>query len=73
MTASGRLKRAVFSPVQVSIQDREVDLDVMELPIGVRPRMGYLPLVALDLYPNPKKQTLEGNPAYDGKMVLDLL
>ncbi len=27
----------------------------------------------LDLYPNPKKRILEGNPQYGGKMVTDLL
>jgi hypothetical protein len=32
-----------------------------------------LPLEALDLYPNPKKRVLEGNPQYHGKMVTDLL
>jgi hypothetical protein len=27
----------------------------------------------LDLYPNPTKRVLEGNPQFDGKMVTDLL
>jgi hypothetical protein len=45
----------------------------MELPNDVPPLLGYLALEALDLYPNPHKQILEGNPKYDGKMVMDLL
>ena len=32
----------------------------------------YLLLEALDLYPNPQRQTLERNPQYGGKMVVDL-
>ena len=45
----------------------------MEVPTGTPPLLGYLPLEALDLYPNPKKRVLEGNPQYDGRMVTDLL
>ena len=45
----------------------------MEVPTGTPPLLGYLPLEALDLYANPKKRVLEGNPQYDGKMVTDLL
>jgi len=30
-------------------------------------------LEALDLYPNLQRQTLEGNPKYGGRMVMDLL
>jgi hypothetical protein len=53
--------------------DREADLNVMELPSGTPPLLGYLPLEALDLYPNPNERKLEGNPKYDGKMMMDLL
>jgi hypothetical protein len=53
--------------------DREGILEVMEAPDGVPPLLGYLALESLDLYPNPTKQILEGNPLYDGKMVMDLL
>ena len=35
--------------------------------------VGDFTLEALDLYPNPQRQILEGNPQYDGKMVVDLL
>lgn len=45
----------------------------MVLPEGVPPLLGYLALETLDLYPNQNKQILEGNPKYDGKMIMDLL
>ena len=73
ITATGKVERMVYSPVQIHILDREVELNVMELPEGVPPLLGYLALESLDLYPNPTKQILEGNPKYDGKMVMDLL
>lgn len=73
ITATGKIERMVYGPVQIKIFDREVELNVMELPIGVPALLGYLALESLDLYSNPDKQILEGNPKYDGKMVVDLL
>jgi predicted aspartyl protease len=73
ITATGRVERTIYSPVMLKIFDREANLDVMEVPDGVPPLLGYLALESLDLYPNPTKQILEGNPLYDGKMVIDLL
>ena len=73
ITGNGMVKRAVYEPVLIEVFDREADLNVMEVPIGTPPLLGYLPLEALDLYPNPTKRTLEGNPRYDGKLVTDLL
>lgn len=73
ITGNGLAKRAVYEPVRIQILDREADLNVMEIPAGTPMLLGYLPLEVLDLYPNPKKRVLEGNPEYDGKMVTDLL
>jgi len=73
ITATGRVERTIYSPVSLKIFDREANLDVMEVPDGAPPLLGYLALESLDLYPNPTKQILEGNPLYDGKMVIDLL
>ncbi len=73
LTANGEIVTNVYSPVRLQINDREADMNVMELSIGTPPLLGYLPLEALDLYPNLKTQTLEGNPKYDGKMVINLL
>ena len=73
MTANGQVDRSVYEPVRIAVSDRSAILEVMELPAGTPPLLGYLPLEALDLYPNPQRQVLEGNPQYDGKMVVDLL
>lgn len=73
ITANGQVKRGIYEPVKIQIFDREADLNVMEVPTGTPPLLGFIPLGALDLYPNPKERKLEGNPKYDGKMVVDLL
>ncbi len=73
-TANGVAKRGVYSSVEVNILDRDTEIAVMELlDDGTPPLLGYLVLEALDLYPNPKAQTLVGNPATNGKWVVDLL
>ena len=72
-TAVGEVTRRVFGTVRVEIMDRDAAIDVMELPPGVPPLLGYVPLELLDLVPNPKSGRLEGNPAHDGEYILDLL
>jgi predicted aspartyl protease len=73
-TANGIVKRGVYSSVDVQILDRATEIAVMELlDDGTPPLLGYLPLESLDLYPNPKEQVLMGNPATNGKWIVDLL
>ena len=73
VATNGLVKRSVYEPVLIQVMEREANLDVTEVPTGTPPLLGYLPLEALDLYPNTKERKLEGNPKYDGKMVMDLL
>jgi predicted aspartyl protease len=73
ITGNGLVKRAVYEPVRIQILGREANMDVMEAPPGTPLLLGCLPLEALDLYPNPTKRVLEGNRAYGGKLVTDLL
>ncbi len=73
-TANGVVKRGVFSPVNITIFDRDADLNVMELPDdGTPPLLGYLALEAMDLLVDSKEQKLIVNPANDGKWVIDCL
>jgi predicted aspartyl protease len=72
-TANGEVTRGIYSPISLKIFDREAIMEVMEVPDDTPPLLGYLALETLDLYPNPKLQILEGNPAREGKMVIDLL
>ncbi|TGM10751.1 hypothetical protein EHQ81_18210 [Leptospira selangorensis] len=73
ITANGTVQTKVYSPIQLKIWDRKCNMEVMELPIGTPPLLGYLALETLDLYPNPKKKILEGNPDYNGEMRIYLL
>jgi predicted aspartyl protease len=72
-TANGEVTRGIYTPISLKILDREAIMEVMEVPDDTPPLLGYLALETLDLYPNPKLQILEGNPAREGKMVVDLL
>jgi predicted aspartyl protease len=58
VTANGLVKRGVYEPVLIQVMDREANLDVMEVPVGTPPLLGYLPLEALDLYPSTKERKL---------------
>jgi predicted aspartyl protease len=73
ITANGEVERDIYSPVFIQVLDRQANMEVLEVPNDCMALLGYLPLETLDLYPNPKKQTLEGNTMYDGKMIVDLL
>ena len=73
VTANGVVQRKVYSAVEVKIWDRVSSFPVMELPEGTPPLFGYIPIEALDLYPNPNTQKIEGNPAHDGKMIIEIL
>jgi predicted aspartyl protease len=73
-TANGVVKRGIYSPVSITIFDRDANLDVMELPDdGTPPLLGYLALEAMDLLVDSKEQKLIVNPANDGKWVIDCL
>jgi predicted aspartyl protease len=72
-TANGEVTQGIYSPIILHILDRDAIMEVMEVPNDTPPLLGYLALETLYLYPNPKLQILEGNPARDGKMVVDLL
>jgi predicted aspartyl protease len=73
ITATGTTTGTIYSPVVFCVFNREAEVQVMEIPDGVPPLIGYLVMEALDLVPNPLKGALEGNPAHDGKLVLELL
>lgn len=71
-TANGLVHRGVFRGAQLTIVGRTCTVDVMELPEGTPPLVGYIPLENLDLQPDPKHQALVPNPEHDGRMVMDL-
>lgn len=71
-TGDGPKDKRIFSSIDLCVLDRSGIFDVMELPSGTTPLLGAVPLQILDLYPNPQKESLEGNPKHGGKRVLYL-
>ena len=71
-TANGRVKRCIFSVASITIQGREIKMDVMENDAGTPPLIGYPVLQAMDLVVEAKKEKVIPNPANEGKWVIDL-
>jgi clan AA aspartic protease len=69
-TATGIVKRMIYSAVRLNVLGREGDFNVMSLSEGVQPLLGYIPLQALDLVVNIPNERLEGNPEHNGEFVL---
>ncbi len=73
-TGIGDVTRSIYGVANITIWDRDISMDIMEIPEGVNapPVLGYLVLEALDLVVAPKDQVLIGNPANNGKYILDM-
>jgi predicted aspartyl protease len=69
-TATGIVKRMIYSAVRLNVLGRVGDFNVMSLSEGVQPLLGYIPLKALDLVVNIPNERLEGNPEHNGEFVL---
>jgi predicted aspartyl protease len=72
-TSSGHVLSSLYSPVTISILDREVELNIMEIPDGVPPLLGSIALEAMDLVVNTRKQIIESNPQQNGKYFIGLI
>ncbi len=64
---------SVYSAVRLTIQGRQMSVDVMEVPDEVPVLIGQIPLEFLDLVPDPQSRRLIGNPAHGGEHILELL
>ena len=72
-TANGIVSRRIFGGVKATLQNRTVELEVMESDSETPPLVGYLVLEAMDFVANPVRQRLEPNPASKGgKWTADL-
>jgi len=70
-TANGRTTRRTFMGAQIELNGRSFEMEVMENDEDTPPLIGVLLLEALDLVVDPKSQQVVGNPAHDGKWVVD--
>lgn len=69
-TANGRVNRPIYGDARLTVLNRTCTIDVIELPEGTPPLLGYIPLENLDLVPDPTAERL--SPAHGDEIVLDL-
>lgn len=71
-TANGLVKRRIFNGAIIIIQDRDIQMQVMENDVTTPPLIGYLVLEIMDFVVDTKSQRIIPNPEHDGKWVMDL-
>lgn len=72
MTSAGPTTATLYSTVRLTVQGRFCPTDVLEVPDGVPPLLGVLPLENLDFVVDPRGQKLIGNPAHGGEHAFDM-
>lgn len=73
VTAStGQTQATLYSAVRLTVMDRFCTMDVLEVPDGVPPLIGVIPLEHLDFVVDPKGQRLIGNPEHGGEHVYEM-
>ncbi len=73
ITAGGPVDLRIFSTVRLTVQGRDCNCDVMELPDDCPIVIGQLPLEMLDFCIDPVGQRLIGNPAHGGEFLIEAL
>ena len=72
-TPVGLRKVKVYSPVRLSVQDRECVVDVAELKNRRAPALvGQIPLELMDFVVDPRQRKITPNPAHGGKWMMEL-
>ena len=70
-TAAGPVEQKIYSPVRVTVQERDAVNDVAELPEGSPPLLGQIPLEQMDFWIDVTNQKLVGNPEHGGQWMID--
>jgi clan AA aspartic protease len=71
-TSAGVVTVNVYGGVRLTVQGRECQVDVVELPEGSPVLIGQVPLELLDFVVDPGKQCLIGNPAHGGEQMIEM-
>lgn len=71
-TSSGVVEMRIFGIVRLTIQGREWNGDVAEVPDDCPVLVGQLPLEGLDFVVDPVGQRLIGNPEHGGEHMIEL-
>lgn len=62
----------LYDAIRLTIQGRDITIDVTEVPDSVPVLIGQISLEWMDFVVDPKKQHLIGNPAHGGEQLLKL-
>jgi predicted aspartyl protease len=71
-TSAGPAVAAIYDAVRLTIQGRQCTVDVVEVPDGVPPLIGQIPVEMLDFVVDPRGQRLIGNPEHGGEHVIEM-
>jgi predicted aspartyl protease len=72
MTSSGPVTIQMYGTVRLTIQERECNTDVTELPDECPVLIGQIPLEQLDFIVDLQGRRLIGNPAHGGEQMIEL-
>ena len=68
----GTAETTLYDTVRLTIQNRNCNMDVLEVPDGVPVLIGQIPLEHLDFIIDIRGQALIGNPAHGGEHMYEL-
>lgn len=71
-TSHGPATFAIYGPVRITIQDRFMTTDVLEVADGTPTIVGQIPLEGLDFVIDMQGRRLIGNPAHGGEHMLEM-
>ena len=71
-TTNGVVQRTIFASARLTIDGRDANCDVAELPDDCPVLIGQIPLEGLDFVVDPVQRRLVGNPAHGGAQMYDL-
>ena len=72
-TVGGTVTMGVYQIARLTVQGRDCNVDVYEVPDELEVLIGQIPLEALDWVVDPQGRRLIGNPAHGGEHMIDAL
>jgi predicted aspartyl protease len=71
-TSAGLVTFQVYGAARLTVQGRECQVDVVELPEGSPVLIGQVPLELVDFVVDPAHNCLIGNPAHGGEQMIEM-
>ncbi len=71
-SSAGPVHVQIYSPVRLTILERDCTIEVAEVPDDCPVLIGQIPLELLDFVVDPVGRRLIGNPAHGGEHMLDM-